>query len=257
MSATPNEIFLSIVIPAYNEEKRIRPTLAKIAQFLPECDFQSEVIVVSDGSTDDTVKVAESFGRIIPQLKVVDRQENRGKGYSVAEGVTLARGEYILFSDADLSTPIEDFYLLKAKLDEGYSVAIGSRDLPESNVAVAQPWYRRFMGLVFRTLVSALTVKGFKDTQCGFKAFTQLAAKDIFSRLTIDGFGFDVEALYIADKLGYRIAEVPVTWVNSTESKVNVITDPIKMFADLLVIRHRHRELRATLPKKQQYWLGQ
>jgi dolichyl-phosphate beta-glucosyltransferase len=246
-----SEVFLSIVIPAYNESRRLGPSLESIAVYIEQQSFPCEVIVVSDGSTDDTVQIACSFAGRIAGLRIIDRKVNRGKGYSVAEGMRLARGKYVLFTDADLSTPIAEAENLLRHLRSGYDIAIGSRDLPESNVRVPQPWHRRLMGRVFRGLVGFLALRGVKDTQCGFKGFTREAAEEVFARVTVDGFGFDIEALYIAEKLGYRIVEVPVTWADSPESKVNVLADPLRMFADLIRIHWRHFRISAVAARRE------
>ncbi|MBE3577839.1 MAG: glycosyltransferase family 2 protein [Limnochordales bacterium] len=237
------EVFLSVVIPAYNESRRLGPSLESIAAYIEQQPFPCEVIVVSDGSTDDTVKIARSFEGRISGLKIIDRKVNRGKGYSVAEGMRLARGEYVLFTDADLSTPITEVDKLLQYLRSGCDIAIGSRYVPYSEIKVPQPWSRRLMGRTFRGLVGLLALREIKDPQCGFKCFTREAAKEVFTRLTVAGFAFDIEALTIAEKLGYRIAEVPVSWAYSPESTVNVWADPPRMFADLIRIRWRHCRL--------------
>ena len=222
---------LSVVIPAFNEADRLPPTLERVLGHLRGFAGGCEVIVVDDGSRDATVERARAAG-----VTVLCNEVNRGKGYSVRRGMLAARGERRLMTDADLSTPIEDLSRLMAKLEEGYDVAIGSRALPDSNVEVRQPWYRENMGRVFNTLVRLLAVPGLKDTQCGFKLFSAPAAQAAFSRARLDGFSFDVEALFLARRLGFRIAEVPVTWRNDIASRVGLWSG-FRAFPDLVHIR--------------------
>jgi dolichyl-phosphate beta-glucosyltransferase len=233
------KIYLSVVIPAYNEEPRIEKTLERVYRYLSRKEYPFEVIVVDDGSTDSTINVAKGFTAPLGCLRIFENGTNRGKGFSVRKGVEHARGDYILFSDADLSTPIEDLEKLFPKLlEEGYDIAIGSRALRGSDVRVHQPWYREGMGKVFNKMVRMFTLRGFKDTQCGFKLFEASAAKDIFPRQKIERFSFDVEALYLARKKGYRVAEVPITWYNSPRSRVSIAADPFQMFMDVIRIRY-------------------
>lgn len=224
---------LSVVIPAYNEEERLGSTLEKIQEYLLHLEYPSEVIVVDDGSSDRTAEIARS-------VKVLVNDQNSGKGFSVRRGALEARGEIVLFSDADLSTPIEEMSRLEAALTEGADVAIGSRALPDSDVQIHQPFYREMMGKTFNKLVQLLVFPGISDTQCGFKAFTQKAAQEIFSRQKLDGFAFDVEILYIARKLGYQVKEVPVIWRNSPDTRVGAMKDSMKMFLDILRVRRLH-----------------
>jgi dolichyl-phosphate beta-glucosyltransferase len=229
---------LSVVIPAYNEEERLGPTLERILGYLSGCGYPFEVIVVDDGSTDGTAAAARrvSEGRGI--VRLVSNETNRGKGFSVRRGVEEARGEYILFSDADLSTPIEELRrLFPAILEEGCDIAIGSRAVRGSDVRVHQPWYRELMGKIFNKIVRLVAVRGVKDTQCGFKLFRGAVARELFAVQRVEGFSFDVEALYLARKAGRRIAEVPVTWYNSPRSRVRIVGDPARMFLDVLRIR--------------------
>ena len=229
---------LSVVIPAFNEGERLDGTLARVFEYLSGRGGSFEVIVVDDGSTDGTVATARRAAERRRNLRVVLNGRNRGKGFSVRRGVEESRGEFILFSDADLSTPIEDIEkLFHALLEEGYDIAIGSRSLRGSDVRVRQPWYRELMGKTFNKVVRLFTLRGFKDTQCGFKLFTGDAARDVFSQQRVERFSFDVEALYLARKGGYRIAEVPVTWYNSPRSRVSIVGDPVQMFLDVLRIR--------------------
>lgn len=240
MAEPLHNIYLSVVIPAYNEAKRIGATLGKIHEYLLTKDYRHEIIVVDDGSTDDTRRLVKEIARQIPPIRLLENGVNRGKGYSVRTGVFNSRGEVILFSDTDLSTPIQEIDKLAAWLGMGYDIAIGSRALPESEILVRQPWLRQSMGKVFNMLVQLLTVSGIKDTQCGFKLFKKEAASVLFEKQTIAGFGFDVEILFMASKIGYRIKEVPVKWINSPCSRVHILKDSVAMFSDLVRIRIRY-----------------
>jgi dolichyl-phosphate beta-glucosyltransferase len=229
-----SEVQLSVVIPAFNEADRLPPTLERVLIHLRRSGRTHEIVVVDDGSHDQTVARAREVGG--EAVTVLANEVNRGKGYSVRRGMLAARGARRLMTDADLSTPIEDLERLMAQLDEGYDVAIGSRALPHSNVEVHQPWYRENMGRVFNALVRVLAVPGVMDTQCGFKLFTAAAADAAFAGARMDGFSFDVEVLFLARRLGFRIAEVPVTWRNDAASRVGLWTG-FRAFPDLLRIR--------------------
>ncbi|OGW79430.1 MAG: hypothetical protein A3G33_03325 [Omnitrophica bacterium RIFCSPLOWO2_12_FULL_44_17] len=232
---------LSIVIPCYNEEQRIGKSLETIHSFVRNINIEHEIIVVDDGSSDRTCEVVlNCCGGENETHRLLRNEKNRGKGYSVRRGVLEATGDYILFSDADLSTPIEEALRLIAKLEDGFDVAIGSRALPNSKVEIRQNFFRELMGKIFNKIARLLTFKGIKDSQCGFKCFKREAAKKIFSLQKLDGFSFDVEVIYLAQKIGFKVAEIPVIWRNSTASKVNVVADPIKMFFDLIKIRVMH-----------------
>ncbi len=249
MSDAPGERaapFLSIVVPAFDEEKRLPATLEKLATFLgsrkPPLD--AEVVLADDGSTDRTVAVAEEAGsRLGLPLRVVRLPRNRGKGAAVRAGVLEARGAWVLVTDADLSTPIEE---LEKLLAAGTPVAIGSRAVDESLVKVKQPWHRRAMGKTFNAFVRAAALRGIRDTQCGFKLFSAEAARAVFTRATVDRFAYDVEALLLARRLGYAIAEVPVLWFDSADSRVTLLKGA-QAFAELLRIRWRvARTIRRT-----------
>jgi dolichyl-phosphate beta-glucosyltransferase len=222
---------LSVVIPAYNEERRLPPTLDRLRAYLGAGPLTHEIVVVDDGSRDSTSDVARAHG-----ATVVRNDTNRGKGYAARRGMLLARGRRRLMTDADLSTPIEDLPRLLARLDDGYDVAIASRALPGSNVEVRQSAYREVMGRVFNLCVRVLAVPGLHDTQCGFKLFTAEAAEASFEPLRLDGFSFDVETLFIARRRGFRIAEVPVTWRNDEASRVGPMNG-FRAFLDLARIR--------------------
>ena len=230
------------MIPAFNEARRIGATLEAVAGYLRDRNTEAEVIVVDDGSEDDTVALVTRYAEEhpVPPVRLVHNGANRGKGYSVRHGVLEAEGNVVLFTDADGSTPIAEAPKLLRRLASGEAdVAIGSRELPESDLALPQPRHRRLMGWVFRNLVRLLVVRGFRDTQCGFKAFAREAARDVFGRQTLDGFAFDVEVLFLARRLGYRVAEVPVRWLDSRHSRVRVGRDSLRMFLDLFRIRLR------------------
>lgn len=232
---------LSIVIPAYNEETVIKKTLERVAEYLDVSHPSYEIIVVCDGSKDSTAIIAERFARErgTDTIKVIARAGNMGKGFSVRQGCLEAKGNYVIFTDADLSTPIDEIEKLLKWLEEGYDITIGSRALKESDIQIRQAWYREIMGKIFNLFVQVFAIKGIKDTQCGFKGFKKEVARNIFQRQTINGFGFDVEVIYIARVFGYNIKEVPVRWLNRAESKVNPLTHSFQMLADLIRIRFR------------------
>ena len=220
-----------MVVPAFNEAERLPRTLERIASYLAGRPGGYELLVVDDGSTDATAERASTGG-----ATVLRNATNRGKGFAVRRGMRAAGGERRLMSDADLSTPIEELGRLAARMDEGYDVVIGSRALPGARIEVRQPFYRENMGRLFNLFVRALAVPGLKDTQCGFKLFTAAAAEAVFSAARLDGFSFDVEALFLARKKGYRIAEVPVVWRNDAASRVSLLRGSLA-FPDLLRIR--------------------
>ncbi|HJZ97329.1 MAG TPA: dolichyl-phosphate beta-glucosyltransferase [Candidatus Solibacter sp.] len=224
---------ISIIIPAYNEEKRLPATLVKVREYLAgaQWDF-AEVVVVDDGSRDGTVKVAREAG-----VRVLQNTGNRGKGFTVKHGMLEARGEWVLYTDADLSAPIGELEKLwTATAKTGAQVAIGSRALDRSLVGVHQPAARELVGRVFNLMMRMTTGLPFRDTQCGFKLFEARAAKEIFSRQQLDGFGFDVEVLFIAQQLAYRSIEVPVRWDNVEGTKVSLLLGG-KAYLDLLKVR--------------------
>jgi len=228
---------LSVVIPAYNEEARIENTLQRVVNYFDARGEPYEVLVVSDGSTDRTEALVQAFAQQHPQVKLLAYQPNRGKGHAVRYGILRAQGERVLFSDADLATPIEEYEKLLPYLEQGYEVAIGSRPLRESQLIVRQPFYREWAGRAFNKLVQLLAVPGIHDTQCGFKLFTGEAAHAIFSLCRLNGFSFDFEALYYARRLGYHIAEVPIRWRHQPGSKVRLLRDGLRMVRDLIWLR--------------------
>jgi len=232
----PGATELSIVIPSFNEEKRLPATLERIAAYVKASGRNTEVIVVDDGSTDGTVQVAESFRGANENLRVVSNGRNRGKGYSVRHGSLEARGEIVLFTDADLSAPIEEADKLLAKMGE-YDVAIGSRAVNRDLIEVHESKFREFAGIVFNRIVRIILRLPFVDTQCGFKAFRREKCKIIFEQQTIERFGFDPELLYLARHHGLRTVEVAVRWAHSPATKINMWRDSLQMFLDVLRIR--------------------
>lgn len=243
---------ISIVIPAFNEEKRIEASLREVALFLPKHFQDWEVIVVDDGSADRTADIVRRFEHKSPNshLTLEALPENMGKGAAVKHGVMQAKGNVILFMDADLSTPLTEIAKVMAALEQGADVAIGSRGQPDSNIVQHQPFYRETMGKIFNRIVRWLVMDGIRDTQCGFKAFRHQAAKEIFSRVETSHFGFDVEVLLWAKKLGFSVKEVGVTWINSPNSRVSPIKDALKMLIGLFAIKKSVSE-RFNAEKKQ------
>ncbi|HEX8833947.1 MAG TPA: dolichyl-phosphate beta-glucosyltransferase [Abditibacteriaceae bacterium] len=243
-SAVATRPYLSLVIPAYNEEKRLPATLARIAEYLALRDFSYELIVVDDGSRDGTRDVVREFASTRPWVRLEGYNHengaplNRGKGAAVRHGVLAANGRDVLFSDADLSTPIEEMEKMLSVIARGTcDIAFASRALPESKLAVHQPWYREWMGRTFNRFVQRIVDTDIVDTQCGFKVFRGDAAKRIFSRALIDGFGFDTEILFLANKFGYRVKEMPVTWQHRDDSRVSPLLAPFQMMGELLQVR--------------------
>ena len=227
---------LSIVIPSFNEEKRLPATLQRIAEYVRASGRTAEVLVVDDGSTDRTAEVAARFQTQIENLRVISNGRNRGKGYSVRHGSLEARGEIVLFTDADLSAPIEEADKLLTNL-AGYDVAIGSRAVNRALIEVHESRFRELAGIVFNWIVRIILRLPFVDTQCGFKAFRREKCKIIFEQQTIERFGFDPELLYLARHHGLKIIEVAVRWAHSPATKISMWRDSVQMFLDVLVIR--------------------
>jgi dolichyl-phosphate beta-glucosyltransferase len=238
--------FLSVIVPAYNEEKRIGDSLTFLLAYLQKQTYTWEMIVVDDGSRDKTVQVIESRIQGIDHARLIACQPNRGKGFAVRQGMLVSTGERVIFTDADLSTPVTEIENALAHLDHDCDLVIGSRAIAGSAIARYQPLYRRMGSRIFNFLrdgIVGVDISRFKDTQCGFKAFHGAVAHDLFNRMSINGFMFDVEMLYIALKLGYRIGEMPVHWQDVPGSKVRLIRDTLRMFRDLARIRFKYGDL--------------
>jgi glycosyltransferase involved in cell wall biosynthesis len=233
---------ISIVIPAYNEQRRLPATLRSILDYLGARDWSGwEVLVVNDGSRDSTAAVAEQFAEAYPGVRLLQNPGNRGKGYSVRHGMLEAECEWVLFTDSDLSAPIEELdKLIAAARERGASVAIGSRAMNRGLIGVHQSLFRETAGRIFNLCMRVLTGLPFADTQCGFKLFERAAAQEVFRRQRIERWGFDAEVLFIARKLGYKSIEVPVRWNHSEGTKVSMFGDSVNMFLDLLRIRRNH-----------------
>ncbi len=235
-----SEVVLSVVIPVYNESSRLPSTLQAVLGLLQSRSEAFEVVVVDDGSTDDTVELVQRVCREAPEVRLLRHPTNFGKGAAVRNGMLNARGEYILFTDADLSAPIAEAERLLEPLKNGYDVAFGSRGLRPEWISQHQSRFREAAGKLFNLCTRSIAGIDFRDTQCGFKAFRRQAAETIFARQRIPGFGFDVEVLYLARKFGYRVLEVPVHWAHSEGSTVHMLRDSARMFLDLLRIRWNH-----------------
>lgn len=231
--------YLSVVIPAYNEEKRLPQSLTTVLHFLKKQPYESEIIVSDDGSEDRTVALARELLKEFPH-QVLATPQNRGKGHAVRQGMLAASGAYVLFTDADLSTPIEEVTRFLERLEKDQDVVIASRDLPDSRVEIHQNFLRETMGKVFNRIACLFAFRGIRDSQCGFKCFRGETARKLFGMQKLDGFSFDVEVLFLAQKHGCRILELPVIWRNSAQSRVRVLRDPFVMFLDVLKIRRLH-----------------
>jgi dolichyl-phosphate beta-glucosyltransferase len=238
----------TIVIAAYNEEERLPQTLKKIMAYLAARKLDAEVVVVDDGSTDNTAGLVRAMSPAMQGLRLISYPRNKGKGFALRTGVLSSLGKKVLVTDADLSTPIEELEILERQLcEQSHHIAIGSRALPSSDIIEAQPVWRRGMSQVFNRMVKRLVIDDFKDTQCGFKLFAGDVARKLFERARVNRFAYDVEILALAKEHGYRIAEVPVTWKNSSASKVRPLVDSLQMLGDLVRIRIRSAERRQSL----------
>jgi len=237
----PASVRLSVVIPSFNAASRIAASLAAVASYLAAKPFASEIVVVDDGSSDGTAEAARAALAGLVRHQVLERGHNLGKGASVREGVLAAAGEVILFCDDDLSTPIEELDKALAALDSGADVVIGSRALPGSDIRVRQRRPREWMGKLFNVLVRLFILRGYRDTQCGFKAFRCGPGRDIFSSLRTPGFGFDVEVLVLCRERGYRVAEIPVAWCDVRPSRLRIFKGSWGMIRDLWRIRRASR----------------
>jgi dolichyl-phosphate beta-glucosyltransferase len=230
-------LLYSIVIPAYNESARLGASLEKVLAYVHAQNWNAEVIVVNDGSRDNTPDIARAFAAKDPMLRLIENPGNRGKGYSVRNGMLNAKGEIVIFSDADLSSPIEEVSKLLKELDQGADIAIGSRWLRAETQTQRQPLYRQLFGRIFNLLLRLTLGLNFKDTQCGFKAFKQPAARAIFPLQRIERWGFDPEILFLARKLGFKVKEVSVVWGHSGGTRINPLVDGSRMFLEMLRIR--------------------
>jgi len=227
----------SIVIPAFNEAARIPATLQAVTGCVRSRGWSAEIVVVDDGSRDATAEVVRAFAAQAPEVRLLQNPGNRGKGYSVRNGLLRSYGEVVMFTDADLSAPIEEAEGLFAAIARGADIAIGSRWLERARQTIRQPLYRQFFGRCFNAVTRLVMGLSFADTQCGFKAFTRAAAQTVFQLQTIDRWGFDPEILFIALKRGYRIEEVPVSWAHDERTRISYLKDGLRMLQDIAIVR--------------------
>ncbi|MEW5820198.1 MAG: dolichyl-phosphate beta-glucosyltransferase [Cyanobacteriota bacterium] len=230
-----NSVYLSMIIPAFNEEFRLPSTLDSIFEYLDKQDYTYEIIVVDDGSIDKTASLVEQNPNYPEKIKLIKHSTNHGKGYAVRKGVESAIGNFIIFNDADGATPVEEIEKLQQAINNGADIAIASRALRESTVE--DLWYRKIMGIMFNKLIKVIILRGIQDTQCGFKLFKADCAKKIFSKLILVGFSFDVEVLFLAKKMGYKVTEVPVCWKAIPGTKINPFLDSPVMFLGVVKIK--------------------
>lgn len=234
-----SSVFLSIIIPAHNEEERLAPSLALVDEYVCQQPFAIEVIVVENGSQDRTLEVAQSFQERMPYLKVI-QETQKGKGLAVRTGMLAAKGKYRIFCDADFSMPVSEISKFISADDQPYDIAIASRELPESR-RIDEPEFRHLIGRVFNGLVRFALLPALQDTQCGFKAFRGEVAEILFPMQTMAGWSFDAELLFIAQRLGYAINEVPITWYYKPGSRLHILKDSFKMASDLFTIQRNAR----------------
>jgi dolichyl-phosphate beta-glucosyltransferase len=232
-----NKPELSVIIPAYNEEERIGPTLDAISKHFAAIEVAYEIIIVSDGSMDSTDEIVNGHSQNDSRIRLISYQPNKGKGHAVRRGMLEARAPHVLLTDADLATPIQDLHRLEEAAANGFDVIVGSRALKDAVIIGWRPWYRVLSGKVFNLIIRALAVPRIRDTQCGFKYFKDGSAERIFSIARLDGFGYDVEVLFLAGKLGYRIAEIGVHWDNSPATKVSVLKHTLPMLLEVIKVR--------------------
>ncbi len=250
MSERPH---LSLVIPAFNEARRLPATMRRIAEYGDRFGCSVEVLVVVERSTDDTLALARGAAKGAGCFEVIDNEVQRGKGYAVRSGMLRARGEHVLYMDADLSVPLEDVvaFVEHFRAHPEVDVLVGNRQHAQSHIARRQSWLRERMGRTFNRALRSLSLLELRDTQCGFKAFRAGAARRIFTRQRLDGFAFDVEVLLLADALGHRVADLPVRWVNSPESKVGMLRDSARMLADAVRVRRLVAETMRARPAEE------
>jgi dolichyl-phosphate beta-glucosyltransferase len=234
---------ISVIVPAYNEEERLVDVLPVIWGYLKDHYASFELIVVDDGSTDSTATIVQEFIKEHPWIRLISYSPNHGKGCAVRTGILEAREDLVLFCDADLATPMEETEILEVQMDAGFDIAIASRAISGSQLVIRQPWFREYGGRALNRIIQFMAVPGIHDTQCGFKLFRRPVAHEVFSRCREDGWVFDVEALHIAIRMGFKIAEVPVHWMHKEGSKVRVLRDAFRMLAALMRIARRHGRL--------------
>jgi len=227
--------FLSLIIPAHNEETRLPETLSQVFDFAGKQSYTSEVLVVENGSSDKTYQIAQDFTGRHPSMRLLQNTQ-KGKGGAVRQGMLAAQGEHRFMCDVDFSMPVNEINCFLPPTLEGYDVAIASREAPGA-VRVGEPYYRHFVGRIYNGLIRFLALPGLQDTQCGFKCFRGPVAEDLYKRQTLTGWSFDVEILFIARLLGYKVIEIPIRWYYNPHSKISVVRDSFKMGVDLLTIR--------------------
>lgn len=246
-----NPPFLSVIIPAYNEEKRLEPSLGVITDYFASQPYAVEIVVVDDGSSDRTCEIVEAWAKRDRVRVILEKNpRNLGKGAAVRRGMLAGDGEHLLFMDADLSTPLESIEAFLPHLKNGAPVVIGTRKHPEARIERSQPWLRRNLGKGFVMLANLMLGTRLSDFTCGFKCFSRRAAQEIFSRSLVIGWAFDAEILYLAHNLGYQIVEVPVRWAHSSGSRVRLRKDVLSSFLGLLAIRRNRREGLYHLPQE-------
>jgi dolichyl-phosphate beta-glucosyltransferase len=238
---------LSVVVPAYNEQRRLPLTLIEMIDYLDSRAKSYEVIVVDDGSFDGTADLVKKFERVRERIRLIRSPRNYGKGHAVKMGMLNARGQKVLFADADGSSPVPELERLEQALAAGADLAIGSRAKKSQDTSIKTVWYRKYLGRMFNACVNWVLLPEIADTQCGFKFFTKNAARFLFEHQTANGFSFDVEILYLARRAGLKIEEVPINWENVAGSKVNLLLDPLRMFRDILRFRLKHRAITPQL----------
>jgi dolichyl-phosphate beta-glucosyltransferase len=234
--------FLSIIIPAHNEEQRLPPNLTKIDAFLKDQPYDAEVIVVENGSSDSTVEVVQAFSKMHPNVRLLE-VESRGKGLAVRAGMLAARGEYRFICDADLSMPIEELVYFLPPYADGYDVLIASREADGAR-RINEPPHRHLIGRIANSIINIAALPGFEDTQCGFKMFRREVAEDLFGVQRMNGIGFDIELLFVAQKRGYKIRDVPITWYYDPDSRIRLLQDSLNLLLEIRDIRRNwHRGL--------------